>query len=457
MATKLFSVRHQNYEIATPFTPEDIAQTVNDYRTYLAGLVGGNAPSGVSDLPFAVFSFDEVQAGATLVDNGLTGGDVAGATINGVDCTATYASSPNNTLTLIKNKINAGGNTPNDLVTKAVSAVRYFTDATGYFTMSACPAGTVTPAVDGTNVPFTATGVDAEDAAALALAINAQATAGKKVWAYSDGVDKTYVVAQSTGRAVLTLSSAAGTVGVRINGFLTTVEYATSDAATATALTAAINANTQVNRTVRAVNTGSGEVTVIATTAGDLMPAVGARGTGVTVGGTATPSTTLTISSASGTLTAYINGVPVAAVTATGTDATDAALLAAAINASTFAQLYVRATVSAGVVTVTALNAIPVEAYGTGVSSASAYLTNAGTYGGVAGNALTLTSANASYCIRSGATLSGGVSGLAVTATKFGVAGNWITFAAGGAAASHLTASGTALTAGAETVFSAGF
>jgi hypothetical protein len=446
MATEFFTFRQKNYQDANPVAVGDPDLTIANYKNFLTGMLAGDR-GGPSAKPYIIASYDEDQATATLTDNGLTGGDVAGAAINGVDATVTYASSVNNTLTLIKNKINNGGNTPNDLITKAVSAVRTMVSASAYFTLNAA-SGSLSPEVDGTAVTFTATEDNAADSETLAAAINASA-AGVKVFAYSDGVDKTYVVAAGTNRATLTLSSSAGQVGCRINGVTVMVDFDTDDATTATALAAAINANTYLQSIVRAVNSSSGVVTVIAIAAGDQMPAIGARGTNVTVGGTTTPSTTITIATGSGTITAYVNGVAVASVTATGTDATDATALAAAINRSLFARQYVTATSSAGVVTVTSVSGIALEALGTGNTASASYLTGAGTYGGVAGNALTLTSATG--VTRSAATLSGGESKLTVTATEAGVSGNWITFAAAGAGAAHVTASSTRLVSGAQT------
>lgn len=443
-ATKLFGIRVLNSNKQNPFVTGAQQPTVQGIINFFRGLTSQKAQRTVIQT-----SKDQVAASATLISNGLTGGDVAGAAINGVNATATYATSANDTLTLIKNKINNGGDTQNALISKAVSATRYFTDATGYFTLSGA-TGTLSPAVDGTSISFDASGTDAEDASVLAAAINANATAGLKVFAYSDGVNKCYVKASGNNRATITLSSASGSVGCRINGIETVVTWATSDAATATALTAAINANTALASVARAVNSSSGVVTVISNISGDQMPAIGAFGTGLTVGGVASPKTTITVSSASGTLLALVNGLQAASVTAVGVNATDAAALAAAINASPVARGLVTATVSSNVVTVTSVSATTLQAIGSGVAASSSVLVDAGTYGGVAGNALTLTSDTG--VTRSGATLSGGVSGLLVAASEAGVSGNWITFAAAGAGAAHVTASGARLAGGLETV-----
>ncbi len=556
-ATALFAFRHTNDTPASPVDPGSVQTTLSQYIAYLQSIRSGSQ-GGATSL-FALY--DQVRATGSVIDNGLTGGDVAGVTISGVDATVTYATSINNTLTLIKNKINAGGNTPNALVTKAVSAKRFFTDASAYFTMSSCPAGTVSPSVDGTACAFTAVDDDAADAIACAAAINAQATAGVKVFAYPDAT-KCYVVAESTARGTIaSISSltAGARFGAVINGITaapacgyitasgstdTEVGYITlaggtafpytagaSDTLTAAAMAAAVNANTATNaflyatnvagvvylfaqgaqgsvsisvvatgtgvtvntatitgaagsnavdsagltwavnnhpqlmNLVRAVNASSTTVVVIARSAGDKMPAIGATGTGLTVGGVTVPLTTLTISTGSGTLAAYIDGNLVASITATGVDATDAVALKNAINANDYARRFVLATSALGVVTVASREAITFAAVGATVTASAAYLTASGTYGGAAGNALTLTSADAGYCIRSAATLSGGVSGVLVTATAPGVTGNAITFAAAGAASGHVTASGTRLgaspadnvVAGAETPLSFSF
>ncbi len=241
---------------------------------------------------------------------------------------------------------------------------------------------------------------------------------------------------------IAVIASGTGAITATLAGIATSVTWTSSDAATATALVAAINANTAVNGQWVAFNPASGVVLVQSRAWVDQMPAVGATGSGITVGGVTTPLTTLTISTGSGVLSAYLNGVLAASVTATGTDATDAAALALALNRSSYATQFGRATSAAGVVTFVPDTAISLSTFG-GPAASAAFLTASGTYGGVAGNALTLTSSG--NCTRSGATLTTGVSGVLVTATSPGVSGNWMTFAAGGAASSHVTASGTRL------------
>jgi phage tail sheath gpL-like len=91
---------------------------------------------------------------------------------------------------------------------------------------------------------------------------------------------------------------------------------------------------------------------------------------------------TVTLSGGSGTITATINGVAIAITWATS-DTNSAALLAAAINASTDAlvQNIVTATSAAGVVTVSAVvpgvvgNCVTLAASGTGATASGARLT----------------------------------------------------------------------------------
>jgi phage tail sheath gpL-like len=118
-----------------------------------------------------------------------------------------------------------------------------------------------------------------------------------------------------------------------------------------------------------------------------LMGSIGGTRLGsvtYTIRQTAVPATgTVTLSTASGTLTATINGVAITA-TASGGDTNSAALLAAAINASSNALVthHVSASSSGAVVTITAKvpgyvgNAITLAGSGTGVTASGARLTN---------------------------------------------------------------------------------
>ena len=105
--------------------------------------------------------------------------------------------------------------------------------------------------------------------------------------------------------------------------------------------------------------------------------------------GTAVASGTLTLSTASGAVGGVINGVTITA-TAAGGDTASAALIAAAINASTNALVLniVRATSAGAVVTISAVasgaqgNTITLAASGTGVTASGTRLTGGTTHVG---------------------------------------------------------------------------
>ena len=94
--------------------------------------------------------------------------------------------------------------------------------------------------------------------------------------------DGTVAVSQSVA-----ISSGSGTVGVRIGGVLVTVTWGTSDAATATALVAAINAKAELREVAIAVTTGAGTFVIKSAypTASLNDLALLPVGTGVTIGG----------------------------------------------------------------------------------------------------------------------------------------------------------------------------
>jgi hypothetical protein len=203
-----------------------------------------------------------------------------------------------------------------------------------------------------------------------------------------------------------TISSGSGTITAVINGVSIAITWATSDTNSAALLAAAINASTNalVLGLVSATS-AAGVVTVTgigsaASLAGNAITTT-ATGTGHTAqqarltGGTdgtaqvtaVKASGTFTVSTGSGTLTAIINGQTVA-ITATGTDATDAAAMATAILASEKVGIrgVVTATSALGVVTVTAVqagtgnvaktgNGITTTATGTGFTAGQAALT----------------------------------------------------------------------------------
>lgn len=172
-----------------------------------------------------------------------------------------------------------------------------------------------------------------------------------------------------------TLSSSSGVLTATINGVaLATGSLAGTDTENAVVLAALINAST--NALVSGLVTATsalGVVTVTAlpgkmgnavtiTAAGTGNTASGARLTGGTDGTTqvsaAKASGTFTFATGSGACVAIINGQSIS-VTATGTDATDAAAMATAILASEAVGVrgVVTATSALGVVTVTALRA----------------------------------------------------------------------------------------------------
>lgn len=175
----------------------------------------------------------------------------------------------------------------------------------------------------------------------------------------------------------VTIASGNGTVSITINGVAFSRSWATSDTATAAAFVTQILAST--NALVLGLVTASsalGVVTITATGSAVGVPGnfitTAAAGTGMTAdqarlaGGTdgtaqvtaAKATGTFTFATASGSCVAIINGQTVT-VTATGTDATDAAAMATAILASEKVGIrgVVTATSALGVVTVTALQA----------------------------------------------------------------------------------------------------
>ena len=176
--------------------------------------------------------------------------------------------------------------------------------ATGTFTV-ATGAGTLTAIINGISIAVTATGVDAADAALVAAAINA-----------STNALVTGLVTETSALGVVTVTAVAGKMGNAI----TTTATGTNFTAGQARLTGGTDGTAQVS-------------------------AVKASGT-------------FTFATGSGACVAIINGQSIS-VTATGTDATDAAAMAAAILASEAVGVrgVVTATSALGVVTVTALRA----------------------------------------------------------------------------------------------------
>ncbi len=176
----------------------------------------------------------------------------------------------------------------------------------------------------------------------------------------------------------ITLSTSSGAIAAVINGVTITSTLSSGDTLNAAALAAAINASTDalVVGLVTATSAAAGADAIVTITAlpGKMGNAVttAATGTGATAdqvrltGGTdgtaqvtaAKASGTFTFATASGSCVAFINGQTVT-ITATGTDADDAVLMATAILASEKVGIrgVVTATSALGVVTVTALRA----------------------------------------------------------------------------------------------------
>ncbi len=176
-----------------------------------------------------------------------------------------------------------------------------------------------------------------------------------------------------------TLSTSSGALDFVINGVTVTSTLSSGDTLNAAAAAAAINASTDplVMGRVTATSAASGLDAIVTITAvnagGDANGfTTAASGTGNTadqarlVGGTdgtaqvaaVKASGIFTVATGNGTLTAIINGQPIA-ITASGVDATDAAAMATAILASEAKGVrgVVTATSALGVVTVTAVRA----------------------------------------------------------------------------------------------------
>lgn len=209
---------------------------------------------------------DAVQATGTVTLNQATTPVVV--TINGVDSADDAGADDNATATNIANDINGSSNA---LVNKFVTAARTFTAATGTFTVSGLSAGAKTVAVNSNNVSFTATGVDADDATALAAALNADATVSQ-------------IVSATAAAAVVTMTAIQNeTYGGRLGNAVTLT------GTTGITRSGATLANGATKVTFTAINAGySGNaVTLAASAGGGTISASGARLTG----GTATIGT----------------------------------------------------------------------------------------------------------------------------------------------------------------------
>lgn len=200
-----------------------------------------------------------------------------------------------------------------------------------------------------------------------------------------------------------TSSSGSGTQTAIINGVSVAITWATSDTISAALMAAAISASTNALIAGLVTATSAAGVVTVSALPGKMGNSVTttATGTGFSAGaarltggtdGTAqvtavAASGTYTIATASGTITATINGQAIS-VTATGVDADDAVALAAAILTSEKVGVrgVVVATSAAGVVTVTASrtgtgdtagtgNGITTTATGTGITADQVALT----------------------------------------------------------------------------------
>lgn len=143
MATALTELRITNNSTNPIVVPGAKGPTVqaliNAFRSFLAG-----PPSTVS----MQVGYNAVSATGTVTIESGSGSIVA--TINGVASTVTWGTSDTATAVLLAAKINAGGDTPNNLVSKQVSA----TSALGVVTITSKIPGfagnAVTLAASGT-------------------------------------------------------------------------------------------------------------------------------------------------------------------------------------------------------------------------------------------------------------------------------------------------------------------
>ncbi len=427
MSTRLFQVRFNNWQAASPLASGGKRQVLQQLINYIRALLASTLSN-----PVVVYSeYSQVAAtGSVAVADG--GSSTQTITLNGVGSAVTWATSTNNAANQLVSAVNSATNA---LVYQHATASRDMVNALGTYTIDGSVTGTITATIASTAVAVASTAGDVSASArTLVAAINLNGTVGPKVFATS-ALGVVTLTASGYGRATVAISTGSGKLAILVNGFETSVTATGVDATDATALALAINANPAVNRLVRATSS-SGTVTVIAL-AVPTLPSVGSTGTGTTTG-VAGPLTTITLSGASGTITAVINGVRIPVTYATSVTVT-AALLVAAINANTNVNRLVNATSSAGVVTVRALSAVTISSAGTGAGVASsAVLVSSGTWGGVAGNAIS-TTASGTGLTADQSVLAGGTTAVTLTAVNPGHAGNAVT----------LAASGNALTAGA--------
>ncbi len=426
MATSLFGFNVTNYQPSNPIGTVGkkgvIQQTINFFRQLLAATV--SQPIVVAAEYDQVLAQDNVAVAAT-------GSGAQKLTINNVDATASggWVSTTNALATALVTSVNTTATDP--AITKALTAKRVFLPATGTFTLSDATPGTVTPAVGGTNVPFTATGVNEADALLLAAAINAQGVAGIKVKAVAAGA-VVNIMARDGAAWSFTLVGTAGTFYANIGGIVCSAPYLSSITATAGVLAADINAKCgHLGHATSAV----GVVTFVSK--GNTEPIVVTGTAAAAVGGLVSVAT-------SGDTTVLINGILTTQAFVSSVTVT-AAALAAQLNANRTRLNITQATSVVGDVSVwrecSADDTLAISASHSGATSNTlAVVSTAGTlYGGIPGNAIGLTEV-ANEVIASNTTILGGLTSVALTAKVPGFPGNWITVTKTGDALTVLTA-----------------
>jgi hypothetical protein len=218
--------------------------------------------------------------------------------------------------------------------------------ATNSVVFDAAGSGAQTATING--VDSAVTYASSVNNTALLLLNKINCASNALIYQHALATERTLV--NSTG--TYTIVSASGTISATIDGTQVDVTATGVDAADAKLLAAAINADGTVSPKVFATNA----LGVVTLTAQGHCRA------------------TITISSGAGTITAYINGIPVSTTWVTS-DTVTATALALAINADSRVNQTVRASSAAGVVTVIAKTAgdfyVPVGATGTGATSAT--------------------------------------------------------------------------------------
>lgn len=231
---------------------QDYREALMAISRYFGRLALGMEPGapGEHSVLFQKGSTAAAPAPATGTITMATSSGVVGATIGGTLVTVTWAISDANSQVLLAEAINA-----NATVNKWVYAT-----ASG----AVCTLTALQPGVLGNNVTLVLSGTNV-------TVSGAKLTGGV-------GADVPGTVA-ATGS--ITIASGSGSVGAFINGVLTTVTWATSDTASALALSAAINAAAGPVQATAAL----GVVSLRARQPGLVDYNLVASGTGVTVSG----------------------------------------------------------------------------------------------------------------------------------------------------------------------------